>query len=83
MLRKNNIGDSKPVLAEYKKRLMMLGSRVVVSGQRESFEATAIDIDDTGRLIVKKDNGETLTLSSGEVSLTGIAGAASGYGSRT
>ena len=74
MLRKNNIGDSKPVLVEYKKRLMMLGCRVLVSGLRESFAATAIDIDETGRLIVEKDNGETLLLSSGEVSLTGIAG---------
>jgi len=60
---------SKPILAEYKKRLMMIGKRVVITGLNETFEATAIDIDDIGRLIVKKDNGEIISLSAGEVSL--------------
>ena len=59
-------------LAEYKKRLLMLGEKVIVSGLSESFEpfeATALDIDETGRLIVEKDTGETLPLSSGEISI--------------
>ncbi|MCL2053070.1 MAG: biotin--[acetyl-CoA-carboxylase] ligase [Oscillospiraceae bacterium] len=61
--------ENKELLCEYKRRLMMLGKRVFVTGLKESFEATAEDIDDTGALIVKKDNGETLSLSSGEISL--------------
>ena len=62
-----NNREKPAILAEYKKRLMMLGKKVVVTGMRESFEATAIDIDDTGRLIIKNDNGEIQTLTSGEI----------------
>lgn len=53
----------------YKKRLMMLGKTVLVTGAgvTEPYEATAVDIDGAGRLVVKKDNGETLSLSSGEI----------------
>jgi len=62
-----NNHDRAATLAEYKKRLMMLGEKVLVTGMRESFEATAIDIDDTGRLIIKNKNGEIQTLTSGEI----------------
>ena len=55
------------LLAEYRKRLMMIGKRVTVSGWDEPFEAIAEDIDETGRLIVKKENGETMALSAGEI----------------
>ncbi|MCL2036064.1 MAG: biotin--[acetyl-CoA-carboxylase] ligase [Oscillospiraceae bacterium] len=61
--------DSQTLLQEYRRRLMMLGKRVVVSGLKKPFEAVAVDIDETGRLTVRKDDGETLSLSSGEVSL--------------
>jgi BirA family biotin operon repressor/biotin-[acetyl-CoA-carboxylase] ligase len=55
-------------LIEYKIRLMHIGERVIVKTNPE-YEAVAIDLDDTGGLIVKKDNGETATLSSGEISI--------------
>jgi BirA family biotin operon repressor/biotin-[acetyl-CoA-carboxylase] ligase len=61
--------DNSSMLAEYRKRLIMLGKKVVVSGSGEPYEAVAVDIDDIGRLIVKKDNGETLSLASGEISV--------------
>jgi BirA family biotin operon repressor/biotin-[acetyl-CoA-carboxylase] ligase len=61
--------DNKTMLSEYKKRLMMLGQKVVVSGSGEPYEAVAVDIDDIGRLIVRKDNGEILPLASGEISI--------------
>jgi len=54
---------------EYKKRLMVLDKKIVVTGFDESYEAIAIDIDDTGRLIVKKESGEVLALFSGEISI--------------
>ncbi|MCL1788078.1 MAG: biotin--[acetyl-CoA-carboxylase] ligase [Defluviitaleaceae bacterium] len=60
---------SAQALCEYKKRLMMLGKKISVTGHKELFEATALDIDDIGRLIVQKDSGEILALSSGEVSI--------------
>jgi len=57
------------VIDKYRKRLMMLGKRVIVTGLEEPFEATAIDVDGSGHLIVKKDSGEVLSLSAGEVTL--------------
>ena len=65
----NHKCDNKTMLAEYKKRLMMIGKKIVIAGMNEPFEATAIDIDDIGLLIVRKDNGEVLSLSAGEVRL--------------
>lgn len=61
--------DSNTMLAEYKKRLMILGKRVIVTGLHEPFEAMAVDIDEIGRLIVKKDNGDVISLFSGEISI--------------
>lgn len=60
------------ILSAYKKRLLVLGRRVSVipiSSVDVSYEATAIDIDENGGLIVQKDSGETVTLTAGEVSL--------------
>ena len=59
--------DKKETLDEYKKRLMMLGKKITVTGSNETYEAVAIDVDDAGRLIVKKDSGEILALSAGEI----------------
>lgn len=59
----------KELLAEYKARLMVLGRRVTVTGSGQPYEATPVDIDEIGRLIVKTDTGEVLTLASGEVSI--------------
>jgi len=61
--------DSEIMLDEYRKRLMMLGRRVIVTGPKEPFQAMAIDIDNEGRLIVKKDDGEFLSLATGEISI--------------
>ncbi|MCL2835546.1 MAG: biotin--[acetyl-CoA-carboxylase] ligase [Defluviitaleaceae bacterium] len=57
------------MLGKYKKRMMMLGSRITVSGTGEAFEATAVDIDDAGRLIVKTDRGDIIKLTSGDISI--------------
>lgn len=57
------------IINKYKKRLMMIGKRVFVTEAQEAYEAEAIDIDDTGRLIVQKDNGEIHSLSAGEISI--------------
>lgn len=61
--------DGKETLGEYKKRLITLGKKVQISNSNETYEALAVDIDEAGRLIVKKDDGQIQPLSSGEVSI--------------
>ncbi|MCL2379822.1 MAG: biotin--[acetyl-CoA-carboxylase] ligase [Coriobacteriia bacterium] len=61
--------DEKEMLAEYKRRMFMLNERVLVTQANEQFEATALDVDSAGQLIVRADDGEVLTLSAGEVSV--------------
>ena len=60
------------MLAEYKRRLMMLDKKITVNSATESFAATALDIDDTGRLIVRCENGEIKNLSSGEIGILAL-----------
>jgi len=59
------------IIEKYRARLLMLGKKIMVAGSDESYEATAIDIDDSGRLIVQKETGETVSLFSGEISIRG------------
>lgn len=59
--------NEREIFAKYKERLMILGKEItVVQGQKE-YKAVAVDVDPAGRLIVKNERGELLTLSSGEV----------------
>lgn len=53
----------------YRKKLMMLGSEITVIQGNDSYEATAIDIDSQGHLLVKKANDVVETLSFGEISI--------------
>ena len=57
------------LLARYKQRLMVLGKDILVTGAGQPYRATALDIDDTGRLIVRKNTGEVICLSAGEISI--------------
>lgn len=61
--------DARHLLDEYRKRLNMLGKQVTVTGAGESFRAKAIDIDDMGHLVLLKNSGKTLLLSTGEISI--------------
>ena len=63
--------DEGALLAQYKSRLNMLNRQVLVKGGEE-YVATAIDIDDHARLIVRTAGGETRALSSGEVSIVNL-----------
>lgn len=67
-----NQHNEEKILEQYKQRLFMLGEEILVSQMNETYAATAIDIDNIGRLIVKKASGEILHLSSGEVSVKTI-----------
>jgi BirA family biotin operon repressor/biotin-[acetyl-CoA-carboxylase] ligase len=59
-------------LADYKGRICHLGKRVTITNplnRADLYTATAVDIDEVGRLVIRKSNGEIVALSSGEVSL--------------
>lgn len=53
----------------YRERSLVIGRRITYTAAGVSESAEAVGIDDSGGLIVKKDNGELFTLSSGEISL--------------
>lgn len=55
------------VFQKYKKRLAMPGNQVTVIQNKSEYKATVIDIDAVGHLVVKDENGEIITLSSGEI----------------
>ena len=55
------------IFEKYKKRLMMLGKEITVNQNQMEYKATAIDVDSVGHLIVKNENGERITLSTGEI----------------
>lgn len=61
-------------MEEYRSRCFLLGQEItVLPGGKESYEAKAIAIDDSGALIVEMNDGKTQTLNSGEVSIRGFA----------
>ena len=59
--------DREKILDKYKKRLMMLGKKILVVSTNDEYAATAVDIDDIGRLIVRTGNNEIRSLSAGEI----------------
>lgn len=54
---------------EYRRRSAVLGRRVAFLQNGETREGIAIAVDDGGGLCVKLDDGDTVTLSSGEITL--------------
>ena len=60
------------MLAKYKQKMFLLGKNITVEETDGNYDAIAVDIDDIGRLIIKKTDGEILTLSSGEVSVRDV-----------
>lgn len=58
------------MFAKYKERLFMLGADILVIQGPKQYAAKALDIDETGRLIVQEEGGgHIIKLSSGEVSI--------------
>lgn len=56
-------------MEEYKKRSIVIGRRVNVIKNGEQIPAKALDIDDSARLLVQYDSGETAALQTGEISI--------------
>ncbi len=61
--------ESRDFLEVYKRRLFFLGQEITVISPQEEYRAIATDIDSMCRLKVQKENGETITLNSGEISV--------------
>ncbi|NLY87219.1 MAG: biotin--[acetyl-CoA-carboxylase] ligase [Clostridiales bacterium] len=58
---------------EYRRRCFILGKEVLVITESEIKKATAINIDNSCRLIVRYDNGNMETLYSGEIKLHSLS----------
>ena len=65
---------SPAILAESRRRSVLLGRSVTVTRGDETFRAAAKEINERGELVVERENGERETLFSGEVSVHGEAG---------
>lgn len=59
--------SSREFLTEYRERSIIIGKEVLCVGADGEYTATVNGIDDNAHLIVTRKDGETLTLSSGEV----------------
>ncbi len=61
--------DLTAVHAAWKERLATLGQRVTVTWKDTVLEATAEDVDESGALLVRGDDGELTTVVAGDVTL--------------
>jgi len=61
--------DSRSFIKDYKSLSIMEGKKITVHRADGEFQATAIEIDDNCNLVIKKESGETVALSSGEISI--------------
>ena len=61
--------EDRGFMAEYRRRSIVPGRDVICTVGENSFTARALDIDDAGGLVVRRDDGRTETLRWGEVSV--------------
>ena len=61
-------GNNEEIIAEYRRRSLLDGRKIELQRGGECFLCTAIGIDDKARLVVRKEDGSELVVSSGEVS---------------
>ncbi len=57
------------LLEEYRARSMITGKEIIILANDKNEKATALAIADDYSLVVRKENGETVNLSSGDVSI--------------
>ena len=63
--------QNRSFISEYRQRSIVLGKNIEVIQGTKSEKATAIDIDENGGLIIKKQDGAVTSLHSGEISIKG------------
>ena len=59
-------GEYEPIIREWKSFSCTLENRVQIRTLKNSFEGEAIDIDEFGALIIRKDNGKLERVISGD-----------------
>lgn len=57
------------IIDEYRRRSLVIGRRVRVLRQNEEYHALARGIDDSGALVLERDNGKEEHLATGEISV--------------
>lgn len=57
------------IIIKYKQKMFLLGKEISVTEGKNVYNAVAVDIDSTGRLVIKKADGESKSLSAGEISI--------------
>ena len=62
-------GQFRKIIEEWKGFSCTLGRRIRVGGKAHVIEGQAIDVDDTGALVVRLDNGLNERVLAGDVSL--------------
>ncbi len=62
-------GNSDYIISEYKEYMRVIGKKVTVKNVSGAYQATVKDVANDGNLIVEDDNGNILTLNSGEISI--------------
>ncbi len=62
-------GDTEKLIKEYKENSLVLNKTVIVNSNNLEFFAKVIDINEMGHLILKKENGEKINLSTGTIRL--------------
>ena len=67
-------GEIEDYLAEYRSRCVTLGKDVRLLWTDGQERAVAMDIDEAFGLVVRRENGETTTVKTGEVSVRGLYG---------
>ena len=63
-----------PFIESLRSYSILIGKNVVVNNMGKEIEGCAVSIDDEGKLIIRKKDGETEKILSGEVSLKGFYG---------
>jgi len=67
-------GGAQAILPAYAERCVTIGSRVQVSGLRETFEGQALRLTEDGSLIVLRDGAGETAVRAGDVSVRGVMG---------
>ena len=69
-----NLSDSHTTLARYRKDCITIGQKISVLRADDIRHGTALDVDESGALMVLFEDGHTEAVSSGEVSIRGMYG---------